>query len=147
MADQDWNGLPYGHFGNASYQPDEQTWQFEKVPDLPRILHPVGDPELAVPSSKVPLWTYDTSRSTEQPGIKYERETADLVKLVPTLQSAAASLQPLLHASEAVEGASGHHDALQGTLLSFGRTFDASIRRSTQVVAFVSGPKIGRAHV
>ena len=140
MADQDWNGLPYGHFGNATYQPDERTWQFEKVPDLPRTLHPIGDPETAVPSPRFSLSADDTNRRTEQPGIKYERETTDLVKLVPTLQPAAASLQPLLHASEAVESASGHHDPLQGTLLSFGRIFDASIRRSTQVAAFVSGP-------
>jgi len=140
MADQDWNGLPYGHFGNAIYQPDEQTWRFEKVPVLPRILRPIGDPEIAVPSSRFSLSADDINRSTEQPSIKYQRERTELVKLVPTLQPAAASLQPLLHASEAVEGASGRHDPLQGTLLSFGRIFDASIRRSTQAAAFVSGP-------
>ena len=140
MADQDWNGLPYGHFGNATYQVDEHTWQFEKVPDLPRNLHPIGVPEIVVPSSRFSLWKDDNSRSTKQPSIKYQKETADLVKLVPTLQPASASLQPLLHASEAVESASGRHDPLQGTLLTFGRIFDASIRRSTQVAAFVSGP-------
>jgi len=140
MADQDWNGLPYGHFGNATYQPDERIWQFEKEPHPPSILHPIGDPEIAVPSPRFTLSVDDTNRSTEQPKIKYERETTDLVKLVPTLQPVATSLQPLLHASEAVEGASGRHDPLQGILLSFGRIFDASIRRSTQVAAFVSGP-------
>jgi RNA polymerase I-specific transcription initiation factor RRN6 len=140
MADQDWNGLPYGHFGNATYQADERTWQFEKVPDLPRILHPIGEPEIAVPSPRFFLSANDTDRSAEQPGIRYGKETTDLVKLVPALQPAAASLQPLLHTSEAVEGASHRHDPLQGTLLSFGRIFDASIRRSTQVAAFVSGP-------
>lgn len=140
MADQDWNGLPYGHFGNATYQADERNWQFEKVPDLPRILHPIGDPEIAVPFSRFSLLADDTDRSTEQPNIRYDRETTDLVKLVPALQPPARSLQPLLHASEAVEGASHRHDPLQGTLLSLGRIFDASIRRSTQVAAFVSGP-------
>ncbi|KAM0702468.1 hypothetical protein Q7P35_009896 [Cladosporium inversicolor] len=140
MADQDWNGLPYGHFGNATYQADEQTWQFEKVPVLPRIPRPIGDPEIAVPSSRFSVSVDDTCRSTEQPAIKYERETTDLVKLVPTLQPAAASLQPLLHASEAVESASARYDPLQGNLISFGRIFDASIRRSTQAAAFVSGP-------
>jgi RNA polymerase I-specific transcription initiation factor RRN6 len=140
MADQDWNGLPYGHFGNATYQTNERTWQFEKVPDLPRTLRPIGDPEIAVPSSRFSLSADKIDRSTEQPGIRYEREKTDLVKLVPTLQPAATSLQPLLHASEAIESASDRHDPLQGTLLSFGRIFDASIRRSTQVAAFVSGP-------
>jgi RNA polymerase I-specific transcription initiation factor RRN6 len=140
MADQDWNGLPYGHFGNATYQADERTWQFEKVPDLPRILHPIGDPETAVPSSRFSLSVDDTDRSTEQPNIRYDRETTNLTKLVPALQPAVRSLQPLLYASEAVESASSRHDPLHGTLSSFGRIFDASIRRSTQVAAFVSGP-------
>jgi RNA polymerase I-specific transcription initiation factor RRN6 len=140
MADRDWNGLPYGHFGNATYQSDEQTWQFEKVPGLPHILEPIGTPEIAVPSSRFTLPRDDNNYSTEYQSVRYAKETADLAKLVPSLQPAAASLQPLLHASAAVEGASGRHDPLQGTLLSFGRIFDASIRRSTQVAAFVSGP-------
>lgn len=140
MADQDWNGLPYGHFGNAAYQPDENTWQFEKVPGLPRVLQPIGTSEIAVPSSRISQNTDDTDLSTEPPSVRYGKETTDLVKLVPSLQPATPSLPQLLHASEAVEVASSRHDPLQGTLLSFGRIFDASIRRSTQAAAFVSGP-------
>lgn len=136
MADQDWNGLPYGHFGNAFYQPDEQTWQFGKTPGLPRTLESIGDPEVAVPSSRA----LDFQHGVNHSSVRYEKETADIVKLAPTLQPAAPSLQPLLHASGAVESATSRHDPLQGTLLSFGRIFDASIRRSTQVAAFVSGP-------
>jgi RNA polymerase I-specific transcription initiation factor RRN6 len=140
MADQDWNGLPYGHFGNTFYQPDEQTWRFEKVPGLPRTSKSIGHPQLVVPSSRSSGYQDGIGQNTEPPSIRYEKETAELVKLVPTLQPATPSLQPLLHASEAVEGATSRHDPLQGTLLSFGRIFDASIRRSTQVAAFVSGP-------
>ena len=140
MADHDWNGLPYGHFGKATYQPDEQTWQFEKVPDLPRILRPIGEPEKAVPSSSFSLTKNNSHEDAEQPSIRYAKETVALVKLAPTLQPAAASLQPLLHASEAVGDASGRHDPLQGSLLSFGCIFDASTRRSTQVAAFACGP-------
>ena len=95
MADQDWNGLPYGHFGNATYQADEQTWQFEKVPVLPRILCQIGDPEIAVPSSRFSLSADKIDRSTEQPGIRYEREKTDLVKLVPTLQPAGKDVRAL----------------------------------------------------
>lgn len=140
MADQDWNGLPYGHFGNAFYQLDEQTWQFEKLPGLPRTLEPVGPPELYVQPSR----PYTTSQAqhgrSEPPSVRYEKEKTDLVKLVPSLQPANSFLEPLLHASEAVENATSQHDPLQGSLLSFGRIFDASTRRTTQVAAFASGP-------
>jgi RNA polymerase I-specific transcription initiation factor RRN6 len=140
MADQAWNGLPYGHFGNAFYQTDEQIWKFERTPGLPRILESVGDAELAVPPSRSSGCQHSTTKNMEQSSIRYAKQTSDLVKLVPALQPATRSLQPLLHASEAVENATARHDPLQGALLSFGRIFDASTRRSTQVAAFVSGP-------
>ena len=85
MADQDWNGLPYGHFGNATYQSDEQIWQFERLPGLPRILEPIGTPEIAVPSSRFTLLKDGTNRGPEYQSIRFAKEAADLVKLVLSL--------------------------------------------------------------
>lgn len=140
MADQDWNGLPYGHFGNAFYHPDEQTWQFEKAPGLPRILEPIGHPEISVPPSRPFSSSPLTNGDTEPPSVRCEKEKTELVKLVPSLQPARTLLEPLLHASEAIENTTSRHDPVRGSLLSFGRIFDASTRRTTQVAAFASGP-------
>lgn len=140
MADQDWNGLPYGHFGTATYQPDEQTWQFEKAPGLPRILKPLGRPELSVQPSRPSSTSLVPSGNREPPSVRREKEKTDLVRLAPSLQPANSFLEPLLHASEAIENATSQHEPVQGNLLSFGRIFDASTRRTTQVAAFPSGP-------
>jgi RNA polymerase I-specific transcription initiation factor RRN6 len=141
MADQDWNGLPYGHFGNAFYQSEEQTWQFERVPDQPRILEPIEGSEVAVPSQILPpsVPTDIVPRHAGLPHFLRDKQFAELLNLVPTLQPAASLLRPLLGASEAVEDATRHHDPVKGQLLSFGRAFDESIRRSTQLVAFAAG--------
>lgn len=141
MADQDWNGLPYGHFGNAIYQPEEQSWKFEKVPEQPRILQPVGDAEVVVPPSRLP--SAPTKDVTQRPGFlseRHEKETTDLVRSLPAFQPATSLLRPLLHASEAVQDVTSRHDPARGTLLSSGRVFDEATRRSTQVVAFAAGP-------
>lgn len=142
MADQDWNSLPYGHFGNACYQTDEQSWQFERVPDQVRVLELIEGSEVAVPTQKSP--TSGPTRST--PGLSgpphalRDKQIADLVNLVPALQPATSLLRPLLGASEAIEDATRQHDPVKGQLLSFGRVFDESTRRSTQLVAFAAGP-------
>jgi RNA polymerase I-specific transcription initiation factor RRN6 len=141
MADQDWNGLPYGHFGNAFYQSEEQTWQFERVPDQPRILEPIEGSEVAVPSQISPpsVLTKTAPNPARPAHIIRDKQIAELVNLVPALQPAASLLRPLLSASEAIEDATRHHDPVKGQLLSFGRVFDESIRRSTQLVAFAAG--------
>jgi RNA polymerase I-specific transcription initiation factor RRN6 len=141
MADQDWNRLPYGHFGNAFYQSEEQTWQFERVPDQPRILEPIEGSEVAVPSQISPslVPTKIASDPARPAHVLRDKQIAELLNLVPTVQPAASLLRPLLGASEAVEDATRHHDPVKGQLLSFGRVFDESIRRSTQLVAFAAG--------
>jgi hypothetical protein len=130
MADQDWNGLPYGHFGNAFYQSEEQTWRFERVPDQPRILEPIEGSEVAVPSQISPS-SVPTKIAPNPAGpahIVRDKQIAELLNLVPNLQPAASLLRPLLGASEAIEDATRHHDPVKGQLLSFGRVFDESIR-------------------
>ncbi|KAM0697020.1 hypothetical protein Q7P36_003091 [Cladosporium allicinum] len=141
MADQDWNGLPYGHFGNVFYQSEEQTWQFERVPDQPRFLEPIEGSEVAVPSQISPpsVLTKTAPNPARPAHIIRDKQIAELVNLVPALQPAASLLRPLLSASEAIEDATRHHDPVKGQLLSFGRVFDESIRRSTQLVAFAAG--------
>lgn len=141
MADQDWNGLPYGHFGNAFYQPDEQAWQFEKVPHLPRVLEPIGHAEVIFPSSLPPSGSAESaSQNHETPSIRHGKGITDLVRSAPAFQPAASLLRPLLHTAEAVQDATQKHDPVKGRLLSFGRIFDESTRRSTQIVAFAAGP-------
>jgi RNA polymerase I-specific transcription initiation factor RRN6 len=141
MADQDWNGLPYGHFGNASYQPEDQIWQFEKIPNQRRILEPIEGSEVAVPSQSSPPQgpTRIAPSFTGPAHILRDRKIAELVNSVPTLQSAASLLRPLIGASEAIEDATRQHDPVKGQLLSFGRVFNVSTRRSTQLVAFAAG--------
>ena len=141
MADQDWNGLPYGHFGNAFYQSEEQTWHFGRIPDQPRVLKLVEGSEIAVPSQISPrvVPTKTAFNHANPPHILRDKQIAELVNLVPSLQPAASLLRPLIGASEAIEDATRHHDPVKGQLLSFGRVFDESIRRSTQLVAFAAG--------
>jgi len=141
MADQDWSSLPYGHFGNAFYQTEEQSWHFERIPDQPRVLELIEGSEAAAPTQKSPLPGLTTTKPSlfGPPHILRDKEIADLVNLVPALQPATNLLRPLLGASEAVEDATRRHDPVKGQLLSFGRVFDESTRRSTQLVAFAAG--------
>jgi RNA polymerase I-specific transcription initiation factor RRN6 len=139
MADQDWNGLPYGHFGNAFYQSEEQAWQFERIPDQPRILELVEGSEVAVPSQILPPSEPTKTAPSGPPHALRDKQIAELIKSAPTLQPGSSLLRPLLGASEAIEDATRQHDPLRGQLLSFGRVFDESTRRSTQLVAFVAG--------
>jgi RNA polymerase I-specific transcription initiation factor RRN6 len=139
MADQDWNGLPYGHFGNAFYQSEERTWQFERIPDQPRVLELVEGSEVAVPSHLLPPSVPAKIAPSGPAHVLRDKQIAELVNLVPALQPGSSLLRPLLGASEAIEDATHQHDPLKGQLLSFGRVFDESIRRSTQLVAFAAG--------
>jgi len=149
MADHDWNGLPYGHFGNALYQTEEGSWQFERIPDQPRVLELVSGSELAVPSQTIPP-SGPSKIATSSAGPSHiirDKQIACLVNLAHSLQPATSLLRPLLSTSEAIEDATRQHDPTKGQLLSFGRVFDESIRRSTQLVAFASGPTGSDARV
>jgi RNA polymerase I-specific transcription initiation factor RRN6 len=139
MADHDWNGLPYGHFGNAFYQSEERTWHFERIPDQARVLELVEGSEAAVPSQTAPPPEPTGPAPSGPPHALRDKQIAELVNLVPTLQPGSSLLRPVLGASEAIEDATRKHDPVKGQLLSFGGVFDDYTRRSTQLVAFAAG--------
>lgn len=136
MADQNWNGLPYGNFGNAFYQAEEQTWRFEKIPNQSRVLQQLGDSKTVAPSPGLP----NVTATSEPPHVRQRKQVDEIIRDNPRFQPATSLLGPLLRTSEAVLGASQRHDPVKGSLLSFGRVFDERTRRSTQIVAFATGP-------
>lgn len=140
MADHEWSGLPYGHFGNVTYQPEEQSWRFERVADQPRILESLGHPHIVIPATDSCDLTTAGNATKEPPKLRYDKQIKDFTRSFPEFQSASPLLRPLLQTSEAVESAANRHDPMKGDLLSFGRVFDEQTRRSTQIAAFATGP-------
>ncbi|KAM0723116.1 hypothetical protein Q7P37_001316 [Cladosporium fusiforme] len=147
MADRDWNGLPYGHFGTAIYQAEENTWHFEKTPNQPRVLEQIGDPKIVAPSPSLPNPTAPTDLALEPLHIRQSKQIHDVVRSNPGLQPATPLLGSLHRTSDAVVAASERHDSTKGSLLSFGRIFDERTRRSTQVATFATGPTGGDVRV
>lgn len=140
MADQDWNGLPYGHYGNAIYQTEERSWYFEKVPNQLRVLEQLGVSKTITPSPDLPNFTTDTDLALDPPFVRQSKQVDEIARSHPEFRPAASLLGPLLKTSEAVTTASKRHDPVKGSLLSFGRVFDERTRRSTQLAAFATGP-------
>lgn len=137
MASHAWNDLPYGHFGDARYDPEEGAWSFVRSPGRTPALTALCGIQTFVPSPERP--DTKSSHRYEIPSKRHERQIKEVTRRLPELQPASTLLRPLLQASEAVEEAAARHDPVKGSRLAFGRIFDESLRRHAQVAAFASG--------
>ncbi|KAK5679179.1 hypothetical protein LTS10_008840 [Elasticomyces elasticus] len=142
MADSTSNDLPYGHFGEAIYDPDEEAWSFQREVETAYSLHLLGsarvvaeskDGHAPVDAQVIPLITSE----------RHKKEIKHLVERFPDVQPATALLGPLLRVSEAIESASARHDPLQGELLAIGTVPAEALHSTLTLAAFPSGPTGG----
>ncbi|KAK1043197.1 hypothetical protein LTS16_008257 [Friedmanniomyces endolithicus] len=139
MADITGNDLPYGHLGHAVYDPDEQSWTFQRDPGTGVIFRTLGEPRLVVKPA-------EDAEASSSPRIKplntserHTKEVQDLIKRFPEVQPAANLLPPLLRVSEAVISATGRHDPLKGDLLGIGSIPSEASHHTISIAAFPSG--------
>ncbi|KAK5734865.1 hypothetical protein LTR17_008637 [Elasticomyces elasticus] len=143
MADSTSNDLPYGHFGQAVYDPDEEAWNFQREIDHAYSLHPLGSARIVAEPPKdghVPVDAQVTPLITSE---WYKKEIKHLVERFPDVQPATALLGPLLRVSEAIESASARHDPLQGELLAIGTVPAEALHSTLTLAALPSGPTGG----
>ncbi|KAK5160136.1 hypothetical protein LTS14_002243 [Recurvomyces mirabilis] len=137
MADHQDYDLPYGNFGLANYDPEQQTWIFERSEGTSDRFHILGPPKsVAGPAVQVPR--SDSSRST-QPSLRHPSEIQALVKRLPELQPASSLLPAHLRLSEAVEAAVDRHDARKGNLLDLGTIVSEASGHAITIAAFPCG--------
>nr|OQO28243.1 hypothetical protein B0A51_05393 [Rachicladosporium sp. CCFEE 5018] len=145
MADHGQTDLPYGHYGNAIYDPEERIWTFQKTArDEYRVLTRLGESTSTAPKDR-DTQTDVNSKATDHeqplfPSVRRQKQIDALVHRQPEIQPAAGLLGDLLPVSEAVEAATAHHDPARGRLMSFGRIFHETLRRPVHAVAFATGP-------
>lgn len=140
MADSGGPELPYGHLGRASYDPDEQTWSFQRANDQAFRLRPLGEPRLVAKPAEIEDVEARLEIAGQRPSERYPRQLQDLVKRHPELQPASDFLPPLLHVSEAVQSATARHDPLKGNLLAFGTIPSEASHKTLTIAAFTTGP-------
>ncbi|EMD00409.1 hypothetical protein BAUCODRAFT_163449 [Baudoinia panamericana UAMH 10762] len=140
MADRGASDLPYGQFGRAVYDPDEQTWRYERKATFTSVLRPLGEPRVVIAPPSPPPPGSSPSFDRDIPSVRHRKQIQSLVKRFPDLQPATALLPPLLRASEAIEAAAAHHDPLKGDLLAFGTIPSIPHHHPVRVAAFPTGP-------
>ncbi|KAK5695608.1 hypothetical protein LTR17_024535 [Elasticomyces elasticus] len=143
MADSTSNDLPYGHFGQAVYNPDEEAWTFQREIDYAYSLYPLGSARVVAEPPKdghAPVHAQVTPLITSE---RHKKGIKHLVERFPDVQPAIALLGPLLRVSEAIESASARHDPLQGELLAIGTVPAEALHSTLTLAAFPSGPTGG----
>ncbi|TKA24980.1 hypothetical protein B0A50_06078 [Salinomyces thailandicus] len=140
MADRTRDGLPYGQFGRALYDLDEEEWTFERLPTAGAVLDLLGEPEQISAPTAVEIATEDGGSNHQIPSVRHARETQGIIKAHPELQPASSLLPPLLRVGEAVESATEHHDPLMGNLLAVGTISSEIDKNPVSVLAFSGGP-------
>lgn len=142
MADLLKTDLPYGHLGQADYDPDEKTWHFERSTTATPTLHPLGSPKVIAPAA-VETDNASKQRANAPPSARHPKQIRELVKRFPDLQPASSLLSPLLRVSESVEAATLHYDPLRGDLLAMGTIPSEVYHQQVRIAAFASGPTGG----
>ncbi|TKA72052.1 hypothetical protein B0A55_06665 [Friedmanniomyces simplex] len=139
MANTSSNDLPYGHLGQAVYDPDEQFWNFQRASNDDNVFRPLGESKLVAKPAE------DVARASPKatPLIASERlrkDVPNVIKRFPEVQPAAGLLAPLLRVSEAILSATARHDPLQGDLLAMGSIPSELSHRTITVAALLHGP-------
>ncbi|KAK5114827.1 hypothetical protein LTR62_001984 [Meristemomyces frigidus] len=137
MADQSRNDLPYGIFGQATYDPEDQDWSFGRSDGQDGRSTVLGEPRVVSTSSRHEA-TSVPSRST-QPSTRHPQEVKAISKYLPELQPANELLPACLRLSEVVQGATARHDAQNGGLLSLGTIPSEASGHPITVAAFACG--------
>lgn len=141
MADRGSDGLPYGHFGPASYDSDEKRWRFGRTPNPGHVFVPLGDPEPLYGTATLEDEDGNRDARAGPPSQRHAQQVRDLVKTNAELQPASTLLSPLLRVSEAVLSPVARHDPLKGSLLAVGSI--PSGHSAVIIAAFPSGPTGG----
>ncbi|THX43855.1 hypothetical protein D6D10_00865 [Aureobasidium pullulans] len=141
MADQLTTDLKYGHFGQAIYNSEDQTWLFPRNLESSSSLQPLGTSQLVFKSQHAQSRPDST---TEKPSIHLNRQIAELVNFDPTLAPGAHLLSEPAIVSGEVQKTAIRYDPTVGHLLAFGRVPDDSTKRSMPIVAF---PAADHTHV
>ena len=130
----------YGHFGQATYNHNEQAWSFGRSHDTDRILQPIGNPlVVAEPNSHVSDTKFSKD-GREGPARRRGNQIKALVKLHPEVQPASSLLPDLARVSEAVEESSFRYEPAKGNVFARGTIIDERAGREAQLVAFPTGP-------
>ncbi|THY36645.1 hypothetical protein D6D01_00303 [Aureobasidium pullulans] len=141
MADQLTTDLKYGHFGQAIYNSEDQTWLFPRNLESSSTLQPLGTSQLVFKSHHVQSRPDST---TKKPSIHLNRQIAKLVNFDPTLAPGAHLLSEPATVSGEVQKTAIRYDPTVGHLLAFGRVPDDSTKRSMPIVAF---PAADHTHI
>ncbi|KAK5749790.1 hypothetical protein LTS12_020150 [Elasticomyces elasticus] len=137
------NDLPYGHFGQAVYDPDEEAWNFQREIDYAYSLHPLGSAKIVTEPPKDGNAPVDAPVTPLIASERHKRQIKHLVERLSDVQPATALLGPLLRVSEAIESASARHDPLQGELLAIGTVPAEALHSTLTLAVFPSGPTGG----
>lgn len=141
MADQfRQSDLPYGHFGNATYDIREHEWRFTRLSAAPYVLQPVNTESQSPAPSRAKGVRRERLTSKEERAVRHKRQIKDLIRLHPDVQPGVALLPELMRVSEAVDDASSRYDPAKGPLLSAGIIYDKALHFSAHAIAFPSGP-------
>nr|POE71369.1 hypothetical protein CFP56_62464 [Quercus suber] len=139
MANYPGQELPYGHFGNPIYEPDERTWIFSRSFHHRSYTRSFSGPEIlfdaqnAVHNSAAPF-----TRALHN-AQRYGKQTRDFVHENPEFQTATELLPDLLRHSENLTDALSEYDPSRGSLLAFGSIPSERQHVPFLVSAFTSG--------
>ena len=133
--------LPYGHFGQADYDPDTREWSFERIAQSHHALAIFGEPRVtSIPAVTTHATAGEITTARQEPASRrHAKQIKDLWKVMAVAQPASQLLPPLLTVSEAVESAVAQYDPLKGPLLAIGTIPSEGSHGTTRVIAHATG--------
>ncbi|KAF2862792.1 hypothetical protein K470DRAFT_255702 [Piedraia hortae CBS 480.64] len=138
MTDSYFYDLPYGLYGEATYDPEEQVWNFQRTPDPEFYLRQLGEVKIHNGAER-DLSIPERYHSNQKPRLRYASEINSLVQYCPEIQPAASLLPSFLRLAESVEQGLACQDSLEGSLLDHGSIFSNVLHAAIHVVVFACG--------
>ena len=136
MADARSQELAFGHFGRAIYDPDEQSWSFQRSEQSTTRWKSLGEPK----AIQAPFTEERRSPEAEPKEItsaRHARQIKSLVRRCPEVQPASELLPRLIRNSESLS--SIPHDPLKGNLYATGTAPSETYRHAIPIAAFPTG--------
>lgn len=136
MTDPGVHDLHHGHFGQPTYDVENKTWIFARVPGHRRLFQPAGDRHITIDASTSNASTgFLTSRATE-----LDRQQSHLLALNPELRTAAPFLAREAQLSGTVTAVACNFEPLRSDLLAFGRATDVGNKGGKGIIRIAALP-------
>lgn len=137
MADHTTHDLRYGQLGQYVYNREDSIWLPRRSFGISYALQPLAPSDCAVKPAESPHSIHDDV-DDRKPSRRIRNQVSALARHAPGLRCAPELSAALVHLSEHVVDATARHDSTFGNLLTFGRVYIQSAKRTMEVAAFPS---------